>query len=69
MPVSKNRKNHKTKVKAYKNRVAENRNNVKKWLDAVSQLNQEINPEANTVYVSGQNYTAQLPQINSNEYE
>jgi hypothetical protein len=68
MPVSKNRKNHKSKVRNYQNRLAENRNNIKKWLNAVQDLNKEI-AEPNTVYVSGANYTAQLPEINNENHE
>lgn len=72
MPVSRNRKNHKTKVKNYRNSVAQNRNNIKKWLSAVEELNKEIDPLANTLYVDGKTMTAQLPQtneINPTEYE
>ena len=54
MPKSRNRKNHKTKVNNFKNKVQENRNNIKKYLNALQEINSgnaAVEPEYS--YVSG----------------
>lgn len=77
MPKSRNRKNHKTKVKNYKNKQREVRNGYTKWLNAIKEINSgntTVEPEYN--YVSGglvgNSFTTTLtptPESNDNNYE
>ena len=77
MPKSRNRKNHKSKVNSFKNKQRENRNNIKKWLTAIQEINKgqvAIQPDYN--YVSGNavglNESIMLtptPEITNTNYE
>ena len=77
MPKSRNRKNHKTKVNNFKNRVQENRNNIKKYLNALQEINSgnaAVEPEYS--YVSGNavgplagTMLTPTPEITNTNYE
>ena len=77
MPKSRNRKNHKTKVNSFKNKQQENRNNIKKWLTAIQEINSgnaAVEPEYS--YVSGNavgpisaTMLTPTPEITNTNYE
>ena len=77
MPKSRNRKNHKTKVNNFKNKVQENRNNIKKYLNALQEINSgNAAVEPDYRYVSGNavvlNESIMLtptPEITNTNYE
>ena len=77
MPKSRNRKNHKTKVNNFKNKVQENRNNIKKYLNALQEINSgNAAVEPDYSYVSGNavglNESIMLtptPEITNTNYE